>query len=165
MLTANDIVAEIEKIKEHGGLNRVTYEQLGWLYIIHDHMCQNGSVPLKAKMSESNIELDVVTTPTTKNCDTECKLSWVDNMVNEDGTKGAHWSMEQTKNVLRQRDSNISPEDFYVAMNMMYSDYYKVAKRFNVSSLDFYASMAEAFLNDKDTAENKLSNYFEYVVK
>ena len=53
---------------------------------------------------------------------------------------------------------------FYVALNMMYSDYCKVAEKVGASSLDFYAYMAKAFLDDKDAAEGKIIRYFNCVV-
>lgn len=86
-------------------------------------------------------------------------------MVNEDGSKGAHWSMDQTKQVMEQRGIQCDPVEFYVAMNMMYSDYYPVAKKLNVNSVDFYAELARAFLEDKDAGKDKLAKYFAYVVK
>lgn len=86
-------------------------------------------------------------------------------MVNEDGSKGAHWNMEQTKQVMEQRGIQCDPVEFYVTMNMMYSDYYPVAKKLNVNSVEFYADMAKAFLDDKDAGKDKLEKYFAYVVK
>ena len=86
-------------------------------------------------------------------------------MVNEDGSKGAHWNMDQTKQVMEQRGIQCDPVEFYIAMNMMYSDYYPVAKKLNVNSVDFYADMAKAFLDDKDAGKDKLAKYFAYVVK
>ena len=59
----------------------------------------------------------------------------------------------------------LDPVEFWAALNMMYSDYCKVAKRHNTNTVDFYAAMAEAFLNDKDAGPDKLSNYYEYVAK
>ena len=86
-------------------------------------------------------------------------------MVNEDGSKGAHWNMDQTKQVMEQRGIQCDPVEFYIAINMMYSDYYPVAKKLNVNSVDFYADMARAFLEDKDAGKDKLAKYFAYVVK
>ena len=45
-------------------------------------------------------------------------------------------------------------------MNMMYSDYCRVAEKVGASSLDFYAYMAKAFLDDRDAAPNKLARYY-----
>lgn len=91
---------------------------------------------------------------------------WTSQMENEDGTKGPHWNMEQTKKVMEQRNMTGDPVEFWVAMNMMYSDYCKVAKKLGVNSVDFYAEMAKAFLEDKDTGvPDKLSAYYENIVK
>ncbi len=89
---------------------------------------------------------------------------WMHDLENEDGSRGAHWSCDQTSNLLTQKKYDCDPIEFYVAMNMLYSDYYKVAKKFNVNNTEFYADLAEAFLRDKDAADDKLMRYYEYVV-
>lgn len=55
----------------------------------------------------------------------------VEGMENEDGTKGPHWTVEETTSVANQMGINLKSEkhnkwDWYVAMNMIYSDYYKI---------------------------------------
>lgn len=90
---------------------------------------------------------------------------WVDKMKNEDGSVGQHWTFEQVEQVLKQKMLHLDPVEAWVAMNMMWSDYYNVAKKFNVNNTDFYLEMAKAFLNDKDAGEEKLYKYFEYVVE
>ena len=92
-------------------------------------------------------------------------MEWVNDMDNSDGSHGPHWTMEQTKEVQEKKGIDCDPIEFFVAMNMMYSDYCKVAKRYNVNSSDFYASMAKAFLDDKDAAPEKLMRYYEHVVQ
>ena len=91
---------------------------------------------------------------------------WTANMENEDGTKGPHWSFEQAKQVMAQRGIECDPAEFWAALNMIYSDYVKVAKKFNVgSNIDFYVDMAKAFLDDKDAGPDKLTKYYQYVVR
>lgn len=91
---------------------------------------------------------------------------WTSKMENEDGTKGPHWNMEQIKKVMEQRNMTGDPVEFWVAMNMMYSDYCKAAKKLGVNTVDFYAEMAKAFLEDKDTGvPDKLTAYYENIVK
>lgn len=57
------------------------------------------------------------------------------------------------------------PVEFWVSMNMMYSDYSNVARKLNVNNADVYAGMAEAFLKDPDAHENKLARYFSIVAE
>lgn len=91
---------------------------------------------------------------------------WVAMMQNEDGTRGPHWTMDQTTKVMEQRGIREDPAKFYAALNMMYSDYCEVAKKINANNMDFFAEMAKAFLKDKDAgAPDKLAAYYEYVVK
>lgn len=87
--------------------------------------------------------------------------SWVAGMSNEDGSYGARWTMEQTK----QKGIDCDPAHFWVAMNMMYFDYCAVAKKLGVDNPDFYAEMAKAFLHDKDAAPGKLANYYHAIVQ
>lgn len=92
-------------------------------------------------------------------------VDWVAGMANEDGTTGSHWTMDQTKQVQAQKGINCDPVYFWVAMNMMYSDYCAVAKKFGADNPDFYAEMAKAFLEDKDAASGKLARYYYAIVK
>lgn len=92
-------------------------------------------------------------------------VGWVSSMENADGTHGGHWTMEQTEQVRKQRSIDCDPLMFYAAMNMMYSDYCKVAEKVNASSADFYAYMAKAFLDDKDALPNKLARYYRSIAE
>ena len=88
-------------------------------------------------------------------------------MKNADGTTGPHWTMEKTEEARAQRGINCDALEFWVAMNMIYSDYAKVAEKVNANSMDFYVYMAKAFLEDKDARNQggeKLAKYYEYVV-
>lgn len=54
----------------------------------------------------------------------------VSKMENEDGSKGQHWSLEETSALANQYgirfDDKFNKYDWYVALNMVYSDYYRV---------------------------------------
>lgn len=90
---------------------------------------------------------------------------WVRRMKNSDGSSGEHWSMEQVKNLRDKMGlSHIDPVEFYAAVNMMYSDFGAVAKKFNADMPEFYGHMAKAFIEDKDASPGKLVKYFEIVV-
>jgi hypothetical protein len=98
--------------------------------------------------------------------DKETAEEWVENMKNEDGTKGPHWTMEQTEQVRRQKGLDCDPVEFWVAMNAAYSDLCKVAKKHNVNTVDYYVDYVKAFwFNDQDAEPNKLMAYYEGVVK
>lgn len=94
-------------------------------------------------------------------------MEWTEQMENVDGTHGPHWSMDDVKKVMAQKNVECDPVAFFVAMNMMYSDYSKVAQSLGVSNMDFYIKMAKAFLDDPDSVDGreKLARYYEYVVK
>lgn len=89
---------------------------------------------------------------------------WTKHMKNSDGSTGPHWKLENTENLRNKLDVKADPLEFYVTVNMMYSDYCGVAKKFGLDTPDFYGHMAKAFLEDKDAAPDKLKNYFEEVV-
>lgn len=92
-------------------------------------------------------------------------MEWTEHLSNTDGTKGAHWTMEQAKQVMAQKGVMLDPLEFFVALNLMYSDYAQVAKQLSINSIDFYVGLAKAFLDDPDAGDDKLMKYYECVVK
>ena len=92
-------------------------------------------------------------------------MQWADRMQNADGTTGPHWPMEQTTAVMVSKGYHYDPAVWYAAMNMVYSDYFSVAKKHGVNTVEFYADMAEAFLDDKDAGgpEEKISAYYHCI--
>lgn len=91
--------------------------------------------------------------------------AWVAKMENSDGSTGAHWTLEQTKQFQSQKGIGLDPIKFWVTMNMMYSDYFMAAEKAGAGSVDFYADMAKAFLTDKDAQPDKLDRYYCAIVK
>ena len=97
--------------------------------------------------------------------------TWKSMMKNEDGTRGVHFREEQVKRACEQAgiDCEEFGEDvFCLAMNMMYSDYCKVAKKHGVDTPEYYADLAKAFLRDKDfdgKPEEKLYLYYKAIVE
>lgn len=96
---------------------------------------------------------------------------WKKMMHNEDGTRGEHFRPEQVKHASQQAGIDIEEfgdDIFALAMNMMYSVYCKVAKKFGVDRPEYYADMAKAFLRDKDfegKPEQKLYLYYKAIVE
>ncbi|MBD5162251.1 MAG: hypothetical protein HDT14_09630, partial [Oscillibacter sp.] len=92
-------------------------------------------------------------------------MRWVADMENADGTHGGHWKMEQTEQVREKHSIDCDPVMFYAAMNMMYSDYCKAIEKANAGSVELYACMAKAFLDDKDAMPHKLERYYHYIAE
>lgn len=90
---------------------------------------------------------------------------WAKSMHNADGTKGAHWTLEQTHQVMQQHGLQYDPSEFYVILNAMYSDYYPVAKKYNTNTVDYYVDLAKAWLDDADAVPNKVAAYYDCVVR
>ena len=90
---------------------------------------------------------------------------WVYSMRSANGQQGQIYSMDQAKQIMQRHGLKCDPVEFYVALNMMKSDYGKVAKKMGVDKEEFYACMADAFLNDEDAHHNKLALYHHYIVK
>jgi len=91
---------------------------------------------------------------------------WVKSMRNADGSTGAHWSLEQIKPVMAQKNIQCDPYEFYAVVNMLYSDYSKVFRKYGIGEKpDFYAELAKAFIDDEDAAEDKVALYYECIVE
>lgn len=100
----------------------------------------------------------------------EYALMAVSKMQNENGTVGAHWSLEQTTQAAQQNGINFSngtynKYDWFVTMNMFYSDYYKVViSMTNSDDVKHYVNLSKAWLEDKDVSEGKMWYYYKYVI-
>ena len=63
--------------------------------------------------------------------------AWADHMVNEDGTTGPHWGVDQTTAIAESMGmtwEKVSRPCWWITMNMMYSDYSGVAEKYGVSA-------------------------------
>lgn len=81
---------------------------------------------------------------------------WVSHMENKDGTKGEHWSLEQTNQFVGKHNKY----DFYAALNMVYSDYYN--PRFDTNA---YVELANDWLEDEDIDEGKTLKYYMLIAR
>lgn len=91
---------------------------------------------------------------------------WVAGMKSEDGKPGPRWPYTEIK----QFASNFGVQgdevvDFFAVMNALYSDYCKVAKKYGVDKVDFWADLAKAFMHDKDAVPDKVMAYYECIAK
>ncbi len=95
---------------------------------------------------------------------------WVRRMYGDDPrSRGEMWTFEDAKKLAEERDLPTDGQemiDYYVALNMAYNDYSKVAKEHGVDTEDYYADLAQAWLYDRDgkPPTEKLMAYHKYVV-
>lgn len=96
---------------------------------------------------------------------------WKRMMENEDGTHGPHYDMSQIMNAAEKagvRFDDFDEKEFCLAVNMVYSDYCKVAKKYVApdKELAFFVDLAKAFLEDEDgpEASEKIALYFHCIV-
>ena len=91
----------------------------------------------------------------------------VESMEDDEGVKGGMYSWHQTQQYAR--NMGITGEErlveFYAAMNAMYSDFHKAAKKFGVDKPEFYATMAKCFIEDPDAVEDKVAKYYECIAR
>lgn len=91
---------------------------------------------------------------------------WMENIHNEDGTKGPHWTLEEVKAIMRKKGLKGEPERVWLAMNAEYSDMVMVNRKHGVDEDDYYFDAAIArWLNDRDAVKDKQAAYYTYVVR
>lgn len=86
------------------------------------------------------------------------------NMINEDGTVGAHWTLEQTTAAAKSNGvqfDTFNEYDWNYAMNMMYSDFYGAVP----NETSTYVKMAKKFLQDRDARPGKALYYYLAIKK
>lgn len=91
----------------------------------------------------------------------ECAVAGLEN---QDGTKGPHWTVEDTTSVARQKGlqfDRFNEYDFAFAMNMVYSDFYG----FIPDTIDSYYKVAKAFIEDRDAPKGKAFLYYKAMHK
>lgn len=95
---------------------------------------------------------------------------WMKHIENSDGTRGAHFSKEEVKQMAQKHGikfEDFSEFDLYLATNMMYSDYCDSLGAYTKNP-DAYVKMAVDFLEDEDfegKPEEKLALYYHDIVK
>lgn len=77
----------------------------------------------------------------------------------------ARWSMEQTTAEMRKHGFHHKPYEFYAAMNMLFSDYGKTVIKYGLDKPEFWAAMANDFLDDQDAEDMKIGRYWRDIVR
>lgn len=150
MISLEKIQHEIQELLEHGCMTSQCIKDLTMLYWLEDKM-QGREYQQKWAATE---------TPMSR----EKAQKWTRHMKNADGSSGEHWTYEQTEQVRKREAAEGDPAEFYATMNMLWSDYGEVARKFGVDKPEFWAELSEAFLVDEDAAPEKLERYYRYVV-
>lgn len=98
-------------------------------------------------------------------------VEWVGMMKSSDPAKpqGGRWSMEEVKPYAQRVGIPTEGQEFFeffAIMNAMYSDYFEVAKKYNMQNNPaYFADLAKAWLHDEDAVEDKAAMYYECIVK
>lgn len=105
-----------------------------------------------------------------KEFDRHTAEKWVRSMRNEDKAHpvGGKWSPDMLKPLAQKYGIPTDGKrfwEFYAMTNAMYSDYGEVARKFGITSPEFYVCMAKAWMDDKDAEPEKTALYYEYIVK
>ena len=92
---------------------------------------------------------------------------WTEHMENDDGSMGAHWTLEQATAVANSIGVHVDPWFWFAALNMEYSDNFEVAQKYGLDRPEYYADLAKAFLFDKDGGgpETKIAGYYHGIVE
>lgn len=77
----------------------------------------------------------------------------------------ARWTMEQTTAVMHQNGYYHKPCEFWVVMNMLFSDYGKTMIKNGMDKPEIWAAMAHDFIDDADAEEDKVGRYWRDIVK
>lgn len=75
---------------------------------------------------------------------------------------GEYWDMETTTKVRKDYNLDVNDCDFYIVMNSLVNDYYKIIDKDDVET---YVKMANAFINDEDAVKNKVWIYYTHIPK
>ena len=73
-----------------------------------------------------------------------------------------YWDIATTSKVRKDYGINADDCDFYIVMNSLVNDYYKIIDKTDVET---YAKMANAFINDEDAIKNKVWVYYTRIPK
>lgn len=127
-------------------------------HICKDEVCTTPDPQMPTKKTDAHER---------KHLDKETIFAWVDNMHNDEGMSGGHYSWHQAQQYAINKGitSEQRQLEMYAIMNAMYCDYHAVAKKFGVDRPEFYACMAVAFIQDADAVDNKVQRYYECIVR
>lgn len=92
---------------------------------------------------------------------------WVEQMRGADGSHGGRWKWNEIRQYAQNFGISGEPKmiEFFAIINAMASDYSKIAKKYGVDKVDFYADLAKAWLDDVDAVPGKAMIYYDCIVR
>ena len=90
----------------------------------------------------------------------EAYIEAVNGMINEDGTKGPHYTIQDVERIIKEKkDFQLGENNLYdyaYVLNMVYSDYYGAIE----NKEEAYVKVADAFIFDEDGPNGKALKYY-----
>lgn len=91
---------------------------------------------------------------------------WVRGMQSADGKKGGRWTLQEIQQYAGNYGiSGDEVTDFFAVLNALHTDYGKVARKYGVDKMEFWADLAKAFIRDPDAMPGKVKLYYECIAK
>lgn len=78
---------------------------------------------------------------------------------------GERWNYNDIKAYVNDRGEMGHDTKYYLVMNMIYNDYYRTAKLYDIDDAEFYYNLAYDFIHDLDATPRKVEKYFLEVLK
>ena len=155
--TAPESRQEDERYANYGS-DGTTDRQIGFGAMMH----------MDGQQSRQHMEMGRTGSMQGMRFDEQTAREWVDSMqgVDKSHPKGGKWTPEQLEALAKKHGVPTTGREwweFYAMVNAMYADYSDVAKAYNITSPDYYARMALAFIRDKDALPDKVARYWEYI--
>ena len=72
---------------------------------------------------------------------------------------GQRWSCEEIREYLKTKGIMDHTKCYYLVMNMMYNDYARTARQYNLDVPEFYFDLSYDFINDVDAKTHKVEKY------
>ncbi len=98
-------------------------------------------------------------------------MKWKHSLMNEDGTKGERFSMQEIMPIAQQMGvtfDKFTPKEFCMVVNMLYSDMCKIWRDVlsPENELHHYVAAAKQWLTDKDALKGseKLAAYYYFII-
>lgn len=136
------------------GARPIGFESRGRGYSMHGGGHRGGEYEMGGAMAQGMSEQDAE--------------EWVYSMKSADGSKAPHFKYEDVEQMLMKKGWKCDPLDVWVGMNALYSDLCEVNAKFGISGehKDYWLEAACAYwLDDEDAVEDKLTAYYNHIVK